>query len=242
MMQEMLYEGKAKKVFATNNPQEVIIHFKDDATAFNGEKKDVFLDKGRVNLAFTRYFFELLHSHNIKTHIVSFLDDVSLKAKKVDIIPLEVVVRNYAAGSISKRLGFQKGMIFDPPLCEFYLKDDALGDPILCREHIRYMNTITEEELNQVEKMALEINSVLSEHMDKYGITLADFKIEFGKTIEGEIILADEISPDTCRFWIKGTMESLDKDVYREGKADLVTSYKRLADILGLNVKEVQTT
>ena len=164
MMLTMLYEGKAKKIFATNNPKEVIIHFKDDATAFNGEKKDSFLDKGRVNLAFTRYFFELLHSHNIKTHIISFIDDISLKAKKVDIVPLEVVVRNYAAGSICKRLGFQKGMNFTPPLCEFYLKDDALGDPILCREHIRYMNAATSEELAQIEKMALEINTVLSEH------------------------------------------------------------------------------
>jgi len=234
MMLTMLYEGKAKKVFATNNPQEVIIYFKDDATAFNGEKKDVFFDKGRVNLAFTRYFFELLNSHNIKTHIVSFIDDVSLKAKKVKIIPLEVVVRNYAAGSICRRLGFQKGLKFTPPLCEFYLKDDSLGDPILCREHIRYMNIIKEKELAIIEKTALEVNKVLSEHLDSFGITLADFKLEFGKTTEGEIILADEISPDTCRFWIKGTMESLDKDVYREEKGDLISSYKKLADILGV--------
>jgi len=233
-MLTMLYEGKAKKVFATNNPQEVIIYFKDDATAFNGEKKDVFFDKGRVNLAFTRYFFELLHSHNIKTHIVSFIDDVSLKAQKVNIIPLEVVVRNYAAGSICRRLGFQKGLGFTPPLCEFYLKDDSLSDPILCREHIRYMDIITEEELAHIEKMALEINKALFEHMDSFGITLVDFKLEFGKTTEGEIILADEISPDTCRFWVKETMESLDKDVYREEKGDLISSYKKLADILGV--------
>jgi phosphoribosylaminoimidazole-succinocarboxamide synthase len=232
----MLYEGKAKQVFATNNPQEVIISFKDDATAFNGERKDVFLDKGRVNLAFTRYFFELLHSHNVKTHIISFIDDISLKARKVDIVPLEVVVRNLAAGSICRRLGFEKGMAFEPPLCEFYLKDDSLGDPILCREHIRYMNTVSELELAEIESMALKINSILSEHMDKFGITLVDFKLEFGKTADGEIILADEISPDTCRFWLKGTTESLDKDVYRESKGDLVSSYKRLADILGLNI------
>jgi len=232
----MLYEGKAKRVFSTNNPREVIISFKDDATAFNGEKKDVFLEKGRVNLAFTRYFFELLHSRNIKTHIVSFIDEVSLKAQKVDIVPLEVVVRNYAAGSICRRLGFEKGKIFNPPLCEFYLKDDALGDPILCREHIRYMDTVNEEELEQIEKAALEVNKILSEHMDSFGITLVDFKLEFGKTDEGKIILADEISPDTCRFWVKETMESLDKDVYREEKGDLISSYKKLADILGLTI------
>ena len=236
MMLTMLYEGKAKKIFATENPKEVIISFKDDATAFNGEKKDSFLDKGRVNLAFTRYFFELLHSRNIKTHIVSFIDDVSLKARKVDIIPLEVVVRNFAAGSICRRLGFEKGMVFSPPLCEFYLKDDSLGDPILCREHIRYMNTVTEEELAQIEEMALEINTIISGHMDSFGIILADFKLEFGKTDDGEIILADEISPDTCRFWVKKTMESLDKDVYREGKGDLVSSYKKLADLLNIEI------
>ena len=236
MMLTMLYEGKAKKVFSTDNPREVVICFKDDATAFNGEKKDVFFDKGRVNLAFTRYFFELLHSHNIKTHIVSFIDDVSLKAKKVDIIPLEVVIRNYTAGSICRRLGFPKGKILTPPLCEFYLKDDSLGDPILCREHIRYMDNITEEDLSKIEKSAMEINSVLFEHMDSFGITLVDFKLEFGKTNDGEIILADEISPDTCRFWVKGTMESLDKDVYREEKGDLISSYKKLADILGIKL------
>ena len=236
MMLTMLYEGKAKKIFATENPKEVIISFKDDATAFNGEKKDNFLDKGRVNLAFTRYFFELLHSHNVKTHIVSFIDDVSLKARKVDIVPLEVVVRNFAAGSICRRLGFEKGMAFTPPLCEFYLKDDSLGDPILCKEHIRYMNTVTEEELAQIEETALEINTIISGHMDSFGIILADFKLEFGKTDDGEIILADEISPDTCRFWVKKTMESLDKDVYREEKGDLVSSYKKLADLLNIEI------
>jgi len=236
MMLTMLYEGKAKRVFASNNPNEVIIQFKDDATAFNGEKKDTFSDKGRVNLAFTRYFFEILYSRNVKTHIISFIDDTSMKARKVDIIPLEVVVRNYAAGSICRRLGFEKGMELSPPLCEFYLKDDSLGDPILCREHIKYMNTVTESELSQVEEAALEVNSILAEHMNKFGITLVDFKLEFGKTSDGEIILADEISPDTCRFWQKGTMNSLDKDVYRENKGDLVSSYKRLADILGLNI------
>ncbi len=230
----MLYEGKAKKVFSTEIPQEIIIHFKDDATAFNGEKKDVFADKGRVNLAFTRYFFELLNPHNVKTHILSFIDDVSLRAKKVEIIPLEVVVRNYAAGSICRRLGFKKGMEFEPPLCEFYLKDDSLGDPILCREHIRYMDGIAESDLSVIEESALKINTILSEHMDSFGITLVDFKLEFGKTCDGEIILADEISPDTCRFWVKGTMESLDKDVYRENKGDLISSYKKLGDILGI--------
>lgn len=232
----LLYEGKAKKIFGSNKPDEVIINFKDDATAFNGQKKDSFADKGRVNLAFTQYFFELLQAEGIKTHIIEFLDETSLKAKKVDIIPLEVVVRNVAAGSLCRRLGFTKGMHLEPVLCEYYLKDDSLNDPILAKEHIKYLNTVTDEELSYIEEQALKINEILYSHMDSKNLTLVDFKLEFGRTSDGEIILADEISPDTCRFWKKGTMESLDKDVYREEKGDLVDSYKILADILGIRL------
>jgi len=233
MQMVLLYEGKAKQVFETEKPDEVIIKFKDDATAFNGGKKDVFFEKGRVNLSFTRLFFNMLEESGIQTHVVSFIDETSLRAKKVDIIPLEVVVRNYAAGSLCKRLGFGKGLELKPKLCEFYLKDDSLNDPILCREHIKYFNFASEQEVAYIEEQALEINRVLNRFMDEKGITLVDFKLEFGRTSSGQIILADEISPDTCRFWKKGTMESLDKDVYREGKGDLVASYKKLAEILG---------
>ncbi|OGH98680.1 MAG: phosphoribosylaminoimidazolesuccinocarboxamide synthase [Candidatus Melainabacteria bacterium GWF2_32_7] len=232
----MLYEGKAKQVYNTESPDEVVIYFKDDATAFNGIKKDNIPGKGRVNLAFTRFFFNLLHEHGIKTHIVSFLDDLSLRAKKVEIFPVEVVVRNYAAGSICKRLGFEKGFKFEPALCEFFLKDDSLGDPLLCRAHIKYMDSVLEDEIEIVEQLALKVNSILSEYLDTKGITLADFKVEFGKTADGEILLADEISPDTCRFWKKGTMESLDKDVYREEKGSLIESYCQLAEILGVEL------
>lgn len=232
----LLYEGKAKKIFESDRPDEVIISFKDDATAFNGEKKHTFSEKGMVNLAFSRHFFDLLKEHGIKTHVINFIDKTTMKAKKVDIIPLEVVVRNYAAGSLCRRLGFEKGMALNPPLCEFYLKDDALNDPILCREHIKYMNTASDEDVAYIEEQALKINEIIYSFMDSKGITLVDYKLEFGRTSLGEIILADEISPDTCRFWEKGTMESLDKDVYRENKGDLVSSYKKLADILGLNL------
>ncbi len=232
----LLYEGKAKKVFATEKPDEVVISFKDDATAFNGVKKDTFSEKGRINLAFTRHFFNLLKENGIKSHIISFIDETSMQAKKVDIVPLEVVVRNISAGSLCKRLGFKKGMKLNPPLCEFYLKNDALNDPILCREHIKYMDVVSEQELAYIEEQTLKINDIIYSFMDSKGITLVDFKLEFGRTADREIILADEISPDTCRFWLKGTMESLDKDVYREDKGDLVSSYKRLADILGLKL------
>jgi phosphoribosylaminoimidazole-succinocarboxamide synthase len=232
----MLYEGKAKKIFETENPDEVIIYFKDDATAFNGLKKDSFDDKGRVNMAFTKFFTDLLESRGIKTHLISYIDELSFKAKKVKIAPLEVVVRNFAAGSICKRLGFEKGIKLEPVLCEFYLKNDALNDPILCREHIKYLNVMTDKELEYIEEQALKINDILSSFMDSKNITLVDFKLEFGRTSDGQIILADEISPDTCRFWKKGTMESLDKDIYREDKGDLVSSYKKLAKILEINL------
>lgn len=237
---KLLYEGKAKQVFETDKADEVIISFKDDATAFNGVKKDTFLGKGRLNLAFTRFFFNLLQEKGVNTHIIEFLDQTSLRAKKVDIVPLEVVVRNYAAGSLCKRLGFEKGLKLHPTLCEFYLKNDSLNDPLLCREHIKYLNIASEADVKHIEEQALKVNEVLSSFMDTKDITLVDFKLEFGRIIskegDGQIILADEISPDTCRFWRKGTMESLDKDVYREDKDDLVSSYQRLAKILGLEV------
>jgi len=230
----LLYEGKAKQVYNTDSPDEVIIKFKDDATAFNGEKKDSFSGKGVVNTLFTRHFFNLLQSEGIKTHVISYLDEISLRAKKVKIFPLEVVVRNYAAGSICKRKGYEKGLKFDPPMCEFFLKDDAKGDPLITEAEIFEMNLATKEELDTIRQTTLKINSIISNYVDKKGVTLVDFKLEFGKTTEGEVILADEISPDTCRFWKKGTTESLDKDVYRESKGDLVSTYRHLAEILGV--------
>jgi phosphoribosylaminoimidazole-succinocarboxamide synthase len=230
----LLYEGKAKQVFNTDKPEEVIIQFKDDATAFNGEKKDTFAGKGTVNALFSRHFFDLLHSQGVKTHVISYLDEISMRAKKVEIFQLEVVVRNYAAGSICKREGYEKGLKFDPPMLEFFLKDDSKGDPLITKADIFTMNLATKEELDIIEQTTLKINSIISEYVEEKGITLVDFKVEFGKTSNGEVILADEISPDTCRFWIKGTTESLDKDVYRESKGELVSTYRRLADILGV--------
>ncbi|MEI7475028.1 MAG: phosphoribosylaminoimidazolesuccinocarboxamide synthase [bacterium] len=233
-MMNLIYEGKAKKIYESNDSNEVIVWFKDDTTAFNGEKKDIINEKGRVNLLFTRYFFRLLESEGIKTHLLDFIDEKSFKAQKVNIIPVEVVIRNYAAGSICKRLGFEKGERFNLPLCEFYLKDDNLKDPLIYKSQIKYKYEITDEELDIIESAALRINSIMSFYLCEKNITLVDFKLEFGKNKNGEIILADEISPDTCRFWKKGTTESLDKDVYREEKGDLLSSYKELAQILGV--------
>ncbi len=230
----LLYEGKAKKIYGSDQADQVIIKFKDDTTAFNGLKKDTLDGKGKINLKFSRYFFNLLHSNGIRSHVVSFLDETTLRAKKVEIFPIELVVRNCAAGSICKRLGFKKGIKFDPPMVELFLKDDSLGDPLLCKAHLNYMDLIAEEDLLFIEKQALKINDILIGSLDSKGITLVDYKLEFGKAEDGEILLADEISPDNCRFWLKGTMESLDKDVYREDKGDLVQSYGRLLDILGI--------
>lgn len=231
----LMYEGKSKKIFNSDKNDEVIILFKDEITAFNGEKKDFIKDKGRVNLMFTRYFFEMLSKEGIKTHILDYVDKTKLRAQKLQIIPIEVVIRNYAAGSICKRLGLPKGLKFHPPLCEYYLKDDKLNDPMIYKSQIKYIYDITDEELDIIEKTALKTNSIMSFYLEQKNIILVDYKLEFGKNNKGEIILGDEISPDNCRFWKKGTINSLDKDVYREQKGDLISSYAELAEILGVN-------
>jgi len=232
---QLIYEGKAKKVHTADAPNEVIIHFKDEATAFNGEKKDIFDGKGLINLAFSKYFFKLLSENNVNTHFISGINNTSFKATKVKIIQLEVVVRNFAAGSICKRENYEKGHKFDSPLVEFFLKDDSKGDPLISKQEIISNNIATAHEIDILEQEALNINAILFKHLDLKDIILVDFKLEFGKDNNNKILLADEISPDTCRFWAKGTMNSLDKDVYRENKGNLVDSYKTIANIIGVN-------
>lgn len=231
---QMIYEGKAKQVCTSDIPEQVIIKFKDDATAFNGLKKDSFQGKGEINLAFSEYFFNILTDNDINTHYISGLTNKSFKAQKVNIIPLEVVVRNYAAGSICKRENYKKGHKFEQPLVEFFEKDDSKGDPIISEEEIVNNNIATAAEVSQIKKEALKINDILFKHLDLRGIMLVDFKLEFGKDANNKILLADEISPDTCRFWEKNTLKSLDKDVYREETGDLVLTYKTIAEILGV--------
>lgn len=231
----LLYEGKAKQVYSGDSPDEVLIKFKDQVTALNGVKKDLIDGKGRVNLAFTRHFFSILKGV-LDTHVVSFIDDLSFKAKSVKIIPLEVVVRNYAAGSICKRLNFNKGVKFETPIVEFFFKDDDLGDPIMSETEILNNNILSIEDLNELKKSSLLVNKVLSKEALKNSLILVDFKLEFGKDSENKLLLADEISPDTCRFWDADTMESLDKDVYREEKGDLLQTYIKLANRLGVEL------
>lgn len=222
---EMLYEGKAKQVYATDNKDEVIIYYKDDATAFNGEKKGQIHDKGVMNNKITSILFEQLEKQGIKTHFIKKLSDREQLCKKVSIVPLEVIVRNVAAGSMAKRLGLEEGTELKTTVFEFSYKDDALGDPLINRYHAVAIGAATFEEINTILDMTAKINNILKEAFLKENINLIDFKIEFGKTADGEIVLADEISPDTCRFWDATTGEKLDKDRFRRDLGNVEDAY-----------------
>lgn len=233
---ELLYEGKAKEVYKGEKSDEILIKYKDSATAFNGVKKEIIEGKGRLNLKFARHFFTLLENAGIKTHTVKYIDDLSMIAKKVDIVLLEVVIRNYAAGSICKRENYEKGLKFEQPLFEIFYKNDELNDPLISEEFAIQNKIATISEIEKIREEALKINEILSEYLLSKNIILVDFKLEFGRLPNGEIILADEISPDTCRFWKYGTTDSLDKDVFREDKGDLVGIYTKLAEIIGVGL------
>ena len=212
---EMMYEGKAKQVFRTSDDDKVIVHYKDDATAFNGEKKGQIDSKGELNNAITSMLFELLAKKGVKTHFIEKLNERDQLCKKVSIIPLEVIVRNVAAGSMAKRLGLEEGTPLKTTVFELSYKNDDLGDPLINDYHAVAIGATTFEELKTIYDMTAVINNTLKEFFLKQNINLIDFKIEFGETADGEILLADEISPDTCRFWDATTGEKLDKDRFR---------------------------
>ena len=222
---EMMYEGKAKRIYATDNKEEVIVYYKDDATAFNGEKKDQINNKGILNNAITSMIFEMLEENGIKTHFVKKLNDREQLCKKVEIVPLEVIVRNVAAGSMAKRLGLEEGYKLKTTVFEFSYKDDALGDPLINSYHAVAIGAATFEEIQTILGMTAKINELLKEFFSKLNINLIDFKIEFGKLPNGEIVLADEISPDTCRFWDATTGEKLDKDRFRRDMGNVEEAY-----------------
>ena len=224
---EKLYEGKAKIIYATDEPDKVIMEFKDSATAFDAIKKAQIQGKGVINNTLASFFFELLKEKGIPTHYIKKLSDREMLTYRVEIIPVEVVVRNIAAGSIVKRLGIPEKNPFNPPLVEFYLKNDELHDPIICEQHIYAMKLAKPEEVQKMKELALKINDILKEFMDKHGIILVDFKLEFGRK-DGGIVLADEISPDTCRLWDKETGEKLDKDRFRFDLGDLMEGYEKV--------------
>lgn len=222
---EMLYEGKAKKIYATDKEDMVIVHYKDDATAFNGEKKAQIESKGVLNNEITSLIFEMLNKEGIKTHFVEKLNDRNQLCKKVEIVPLEVIVRNVAAGSMAKRLGLEEGTALKTTVFEFSYKDDELGDPLINSYHAVAIGAATFEEIDTILEMTGKINNILKDAFAKENINLIDFKIEFGKTADGEIVLADEISPDTCRFWDATTGEKLDKDRFRRDLGNVEDAY-----------------
>ncbi len=223
-----MYEGKAKKVFATDDPDLCIVSYKDDATAFNGLKKGTIQGKGVINNRVSNYLMGLLEKEGIPTHVVRELSDTDTLVKKVSIIPLEVIVRNIAAGSLSKRLGLEEGVPMRCPVLEFCYKNDDLGDPMVNDDHIRALELATDAEMRTVRDYALRINGFLREYFRKAGIELVDFKIEFGRTPDGEVILADEISPDTCRLWDVKTHEKLDKDRFRRDLGGVEEAYQEI--------------
>lgn len=222
---EMIYEGKAKKVFATNHPEFVIIHFKDDATAFNAQKKGSIQDKGVLNNEITCLIFEYLISQGIKTHFVRKLNEREQLCKKVSIIPLEIITRNILAGSTAKLLGIEEGKIISNVVYELCYKKDELGDPLINEHHAVALGIASYDEIKDIFSTTAIINTILKQHFLKEEILLIDFKIEFGKDHEGNIVLADEISPDTCRFWDKNTLKKLDKDRFRRDLGDVREAY-----------------
>ena len=230
---EMLYEGKAKQVYATDDPEQVIVVYKDDATAFNGAKRGAITGKGALNNHMTAIFFQLLESKGIRTHFVETLSDREQLVRRVKIIPIEVVVRNIAAGSLSKRLGLPEGEELARPIVELYYKDDDLGDPLINDDHIAILNLATPEQVERIRAEALAVNAALLEYLAERRVLLVDFKLEFGTDAQGNMLLADEISPDTCRFWDAETRQKLDKDRFRQDLGGVEEAYQEMFRRLG---------
>ena len=225
---EQLYEGKAKKVFKTDDENLYIVDYKDDATAFNGEKKGTIAGKGVINNIMSNHMFQLLEKQGVPTHFVEQLSERETVVKKVSIVPLEVIIRNISAGSFAKRYGVNEGIVFDQPTIEFSYKNDDLGDPLINDYHAMALKLATADEIETIKKMAFKVNEVMKAYFDTLNVTLVDFKLEFGKTTDGTIILADEISPDTCRLWDKDTGEKLDKDRFRRDLGNVEEAYQEI--------------
>ena len=225
---EQLYEGKAKKVFATDDPALVIVSYKDDATALDGLKKGTILGKGAVNNRMSDFLFSLLEKEGIPTHFVKELNDREALVRKVSIVPLEVIIRNISAGSFAKRYGVEEGIVFSEPTIEFSYKNDALHDPLLNSYHALALGLATKEEIETIKTMAFRVNEILKAYFLKLNVRLVDFKLEFGRLPDGKIVLADEISPDTCRFWDATTGEKLDKDRFRRDLGKVREAYEEI--------------
>jgi phosphoribosylaminoimidazole-succinocarboxamide synthase len=226
--QEQIYEGKAKKVFNTEDPDLVIVSYKDDATAFNGLKKGSIQGKGAINNRVTNYLMQVLAKEGVPTHFVEELNDRETVVKRVSIVPLEVIIRNISAGSFAKRYGVEEGIVFEEPTIEFSYKNDDLGDPLINTYHAIALKLATKEEIETIKAMAFKINEVLKAFFKAVNVDLVDFKLEFGKTSDGTLVLADEISPDTCRFWDSTTHEKLDKDRFRRDLGGVEDAYAEM--------------
>lgn len=223
-----LYEGKAKKVFATDRDDLVIVSYKDDATALDGLKKGTITGKGAINNRMSNYLMQLLEKQGVKTHFVEELNDRETVVKKVSIVPLEVIIRNISAGSFAKRYGVAEGIVFDDPTIEFSYKNDELHDPLINSYHALALKLATKDEIATIKAMAFKVNEVLKAYFLGLGVKLVDFKLEFGRLPDGTIVLADEISPDTCRFWDAKTNEKLDKDRFRRDMGGVEDAYKEM--------------
>lgn len=223
----MLYEGKAKKIFSTGNPDQVLQYFKDDATAFNAQKRGTIVEKGVVNNRVSERLFRLLERNGVPTHFLERKSDREMLTKKVTIVPVEVVVRNVVAGSLAKRLGLKEGDPIQPAIVEWYYKNDALGDPLIADEHVRLLKLATPEQMAEIKRLALKVNGLLQPFFAERKMILVDFKLEFGLH-NGQLILADEISPDTCRFWDQTTKESMDKDRFRKDLGKIEEAYQEV--------------
>ncbi|MDN3450874.1 phosphoribosylaminoimidazolesuccinocarboxamide synthase [Planococcus sp. APC 3906] len=230
---QLLYEGKAKRLYATDEQGILWVEYKDSATAFNGEKKAEIAGKGTLNNKITSLLFEKLQTAGIASHFVKQLSDHEQLVRQVSIIPIEVVARNVVAGSMAKRLGLEEGTVLKQPVVEFYYKDDALGDPLITEDHIQLLGLATPQEVLELREKALKVNDVLIQFFKEVGVQLIDFKIEFGRDGDGAILLADEISPDTCRLWDMETKQKLDKDVFRRDLGNLTDAYELILSKLG---------
>jgi phosphoribosylaminoimidazole-succinocarboxamide synthase len=233
--QKLLAQGKAKSMYETDSESVLLMEFRDDASAFDGKKMSALNNKGKVNNQFNAFILDLLAKQGIETHFIETISTHESLVKKLDMFPIECVVRNRATGSLCRRLGVEDGLILDPPLFEFFLKDDALGDPLINENHILSFKWASQSDIDEMKRLTFQVNEILCELFDKANLILVDYKLEFGK-FEGRVLLGDEFTPDGCRLWDKDTLEKLDKDRFRQDLGDVIESYQEVANRLGIEI------
>ena len=233
--QKLLAQGKAKSMYETESESVLLMEFRDDASAFDGKKMSALNNKGKVNNQFNAFILDLLAKEGIETHFIETISAHESLVKKLDMFPIECVVRNRATGSLCRRLGVEDGLILDPPLFEFFLKDDALGDPLINENHILSFKWASQSDIDEMKRLTFQVNEILRELFDKANLILVDYKLEFGK-FEGRVLLGDEFTPDGCRLWDKDTLEKLDKDRFRQDLGDVIESYQEVANRLGIDI------